>query len=297
MRDTVRLGGLRVPSGVDLADGGTAATFARAAEAEGLESLWVVEHVVVPHTYTSRYPFHPSGKMGLTGEDDLPDPLIWLAFAAAATTTIRLGTGVMVLPIRNPVVLAKQAATLDRLSDGRFILGVGLGWLAEEFDAVGVPFRERGARMDDHLEAMAALWRPGATDFAGPFTRLQAVHSRPDPVRGGVPLVIGGASAAMVRRVVRHAEGMHVNRMPSDEVSRLRELVHREAAAVGRDPETIEFTGTAPDSMEEAVALVRAGVSRLVVSAWEGGVDDFRAKVSDYRQRLGEHVAIGAGAG
>jgi probable F420-dependent oxidoreductase len=148
------------------ADGGAAAEMAVAAEAAGFESLWTVEHVVVPSGYDSAYPYDPSGKMP-GGEDvDIPDPLIWLSWVASATSTIRLATGILIVPQRNPVVLAKELATLDHLSGGRMELGIGVGWLEEEFDAIGVPFAERGRRTDDHIAAMRALWsrrRPPTT--------------------------------------------------------------------------------------------------------------------------------------
>ena len=119
---------------------------AEAAEAGRLSTLWTVEHVVVPSGYESKYPYDPSGKMaGGAEEFDLPDPLVWLAFVAARTTTIKLGTGILILPQRNPVVTAKAVATLDHLSGGRVVPGVGAGWLAEEFAALNVPFEDRGS--------------------------------------------------------------------------------------------------------------------------------------------------------
>ncbi len=135
-----------------------AVELARAAEAAGFESLWTTEHVVVPAGYQSSYPYSPSGRM--PGEEDspMPDPLIWLAYVAAATSTIKLGTGVLILPQRNPVVLAKELATLDHLSGGRMLLGVGAGWLEEEFAAIGVPFGDRGRRVDEYVAAMRGLW-------------------------------------------------------------------------------------------------------------------------------------------
>jgi len=114
-------------------------TLARSAESSGFESVWTVEHVIFPDSYESTYPYDPSGKMPMSAELPMPDPLVWLAFVAAATTTLRLGTGILILPQRNPVVLAKEVATLDALSGGRVELGIGVGWLEEEFDALGIP--------------------------------------------------------------------------------------------------------------------------------------------------------------
>jgi probable F420-dependent oxidoreductase len=131
---------------------------AQAAEAAGFESLWTVEHVVVPSNYDSPYPYDASGKMPGGEESPIPDPLIWLSFVAAATQSIKLATGILILPQRNPVVLAKELSTLDHLSKGRMLLGIGVGWLEEEFDALGIPFADRGKRNDDYVAAMRSLW-------------------------------------------------------------------------------------------------------------------------------------------
>jgi len=170
----------------------------------GFESLWTVEHVVVPSGYGSAYPYHPSGKMaGGMEEFDLPDPLIWLAFVAAATERIRLATGILIVPQRNPLVLAKEVATLDALSGGRVTLGVGVGWLEEEFNALGVPFADRGRRLDDYVEAMRALWQGGKASVHNTYASFDECISLPRPAAGTVPIVIGGHSRAAARRAAR----------------------------------------------------------------------------------------------
>src|SRR5438552_2939927 len=136
-----------------------AAAIAGHAEAAGVESLWTVEHVVVPGGYESVYPFSRSGRMPGGEDSPIPDPLIWLSFVAARTSRIHLATGMIILPQRNPVITAKELSTLDVLSGGRVILGAGIGWLREEFDIIGVPFEERGSRTDEAIEAMRVLWR------------------------------------------------------------------------------------------------------------------------------------------
>jgi probable F420-dependent oxidoreductase len=135
-----------------------AVAMAQAAEAAGFESLWTVEHVVVPADYQSPYPYSDTGKMPGGDDSPIPDPLIWLTYVAAATKEINLATGILILPQRNPVVLAKELATLDFMSNGRMLLGTGVGWMKEEFDAIGVPFNERGKRNDENIAAMRALW-------------------------------------------------------------------------------------------------------------------------------------------
>ncbi len=163
------------------------------AERLGFESLWTVEHVVVPSGYQSAYPYHPSGKMaGGMEEFDLPDPLIWLAFVASATERIRLATGILIVPQRNPLVLSKEVATLDALSGGRVTLGVGVGWLEEEFNALGVPFADRGRRLDDYVEAMRNLWGGGKATTHNTYTSFDDCISLPRPTNGTVPIVIGG---------------------------------------------------------------------------------------------------------
>ena len=150
---------------------------ARSAEAAGFDSLWTVEHVIYPDGYESEYPYDRSGKMAADASSPIPDPLIWLSFVAAATSTLRLGTGILILPQRNPLILAKEVATLDRLSGGRVELGVGVGWLREEFDALGVPFERRGARTDEWIEVMRALWSDDHVDFDGLIDELAQRHA------------------------------------------------------------------------------------------------------------------------
>src|SRR5687768_11644231 len=161
--------GVSIVNAGDLVDADSAIELARQAEDVGIESLWAVEHVVVPYGYRAQYPYSASGKM--PSPEDLPtsDPLVWFAFIAAATSRIRLATGVVVLPYRHPVVLAKQVASLDRLSGGRFLLGVGIGWLKDEFDALGIPWGERVDRLEESVAAMRCLWRDDVASFDGHF--------------------------------------------------------------------------------------------------------------------------------
>ena len=175
--------GLRYASLGRYSNGPAAVELAQAAEAAGFESIWTVEHVVVPHGYQSRYPYSPSGRMGSGLEDfPIPDPLIWLAYVASATRTIKLGTAILILPQRNPVVTAKAVATLDHLAGGgRVLLGIGVGWLAEEFAALGLPFADRGPRTDEYVEAMRALWSQECATFKGRFISFDQVFCRPRP--------------------------------------------------------------------------------------------------------------------
>ncbi|MEC9394260.1 MAG: TIGR03619 family F420-dependent LLM class oxidoreductase, partial [Actinomycetota bacterium] len=159
------------------AEGGVA--MARAAEEAGIDSLWTVEHVVYPDDYGSTYPYDESGRMAMAPDTDLTDPLTWLTWVGAQTSTIRLATGILILPERNPVVLAKQLGTMDALSGGRVELGIGVGWLREEFDALGIPWERRGARTDEYLAAMRTLWGGNSVSFDGDFVSFDGVSSNP----------------------------------------------------------------------------------------------------------------------
>jgi probable F420-dependent oxidoreductase len=247
-----------------------AIAIAQAAEAGGFESLWTVEHTVVPSGYQSPYPYSSSGKMP-GGEDfDIPDPLIWLAFVAAATTTIRLGTGILILPQRNPVVLAKEIATLDRLSKGRMELGIGVGWLAEEFDAIGVPFEDRGKRADDHVAALRALWTQEKANHSSEFTSFTEAISRPQPTQAEIPITIGGHSKIAARRAGRIGNGFFPGRGNHEELAELIDIVRTTAVENGRDPDAIEITVGAPagmgdETITELKTLAELGVARVLV--------------------------------
>jgi len=179
-----------------------AARVARAAEAAGFDSLWGGEHVVLPDPQAPPSPLAP--------EDPITDPIVALAFLAAHTTRIRLGTGIIILPQRNPLVLAKQLATLDVLSGGRLIFGVGVGYLEPEFRALGIPFETRGAMTDDYLAAMRVIWSEPRPAHRGRFVTFDRVQAHPQPVqRPGPPIVIGGHTPAAFRRAVEQGRGWY----------------------------------------------------------------------------------------
>jgi probable F420-dependent oxidoreductase len=247
-----------------------AVALAQAAEAGGFESIWTVEHTVVPAGYQSRYPYGPGGRMPGPEDSDFPDPLIWLAFVAAHTSTIRLGTGVLILPQRNPVVLAKEVATLDRLSGGRVELGVGVGWLEEEFAAVGVPFAGRGKRVDDQIGALRALWTQELSSHHGPFVSFDDVYCRPQPTQERLPIVIGGHSEAAAKRAGRLGDGFFPGKGDHERLAELIQLMRRTAEEHERDPDSIEVTSggagvVGPEAVAEVEALAEIGVHRVIV--------------------------------
>ena len=211
---------------------------AAAAERAGFATLWSGEHVVMVDESASRYPYSDDGRIAVPAEADWIDPLIGLSFAAAATSTIRIATGVLLLPEHNPVLVAKQAATLDTLSGGRLTLGIGIGWSREEFDALGVPFERRGARTEEYVDAMRTLWRDDVASFDGDFVRFDSVRVNPKPVHDRrIPVVLGGNSDAALRRIAKWGDGWYGFNLESvdvvaERVAYLRELCDEH----GRDP-------------------------------------------------------------
>jgi len=243
---------------------------ATAAEAAGIDSLWTVEHVIYPDSYGSTYPYDESGRMMMAPDTDLTDPLTWLTWVGSHTSTIRLATGILILPERNPVVLAKQLGTMDSLTGGRIDLGIGVGWLREEFDALGIPWERRGARTDDYVAAMRALWAGDSASHDGEFVSFSGVSSNPKPVNGSVPIVIGGHSDAAARRAGRLGNGFWPAK---GDLDHLLDVMRREADAHDRDPDAIEVTWSADlaandDPVAAAEQLAEKGVSRVVVPSF-----------------------------
>ena len=239
-----------------------AVALAEACDAHGVESVWTVEHVLVPGGYESEYPYSSTGKMPGSEDSPIPDPLIWLTWVAANSSKVRLGTGVLILPQRNPAVLAKEVATLDALSKGRVELGIGVGWLEEEFDALGVPFDRRGQRTDEYIAALREMWTTEETSFAGEFVNWERVMSFPKPHDGSPPVVVGGHSHAAARRAGRLGDGFFPGRQ--EILGELIETMRTTAESAGRDPDAIEITTGAAMSPEKRQALVELGVSRMV---------------------------------
>jgi len=247
-----------------------AVAIAQAAEAAGIESLWTVEHTIVPAGYQSTYPYSPTGRMPGPEDSDIPDPLIWLTYVAASTSTIRLGTGILILPQRNPIVLAKEVATLDRLSGGRVELGIGVGWLEEEFDALGISFADRGRRTDDYVAALRALWTQDQATHHGTHSSFDNAISRPRPTQGSVPIVVGGHSKAAARRAGRLGDGFFPGRGSHEDLAELITVMRATAVEHDRDPDAIEITAggdgaLGSKALDEVKALADLGVSRVII--------------------------------
>jgi probable F420-dependent oxidoreductase len=244
--------------------------FVQRAEALGYESVWTAEHVIIPKTYTSVYPYNPSGKVPFAADAAIIDPLVALTFVAAATSRLRLGTGVNILSQTNPLYLAKWASSIDHLSRGRLMLGVGIGWLREEFAAIGVPFEHRGRRADEYLQALKAVWTGEEVNFQGEFVHWQGFMMRPRPVQpGGVPLVIGGVTPAAIRRTVRYGDGWYVIGKDLDEYRAHMRALADEGARQGRNLQELEITAYwnyAREGRESLSVYEDLGVHRLLIN-------------------------------
>lgn len=249
------------------ADPRVAARVARAAEAAGFESLWAGEHVVLPDPQAPPSPVPPLTPM--------LDPTVALAFLAAHTTTIRLGTGIIILPQRNPLVLAKELASLDVLSGGRLIFGIGIGYLKAEFDAIGAPFADKGARTEEYLKAMQAIWTMEKPSFAGRFASFAGVQARPQPAQKPHPeIVFGGHTPAAFSRAARLASGWYGFALTPEQTEQAIAGVKSACAAHGRRFADLEISVT-PAPERDRLLIDRAtaerfaalGVSRLIVYA------------------------------
>ncbi|MCF8532625.1 MAG: LLM class F420-dependent oxidoreductase [Reyranella sp.] len=265
----------------------------RLAEAAGFDSVFAVDHVVLPDTYSSTYPYAASGRLPGDRTAPIPDPLIWMAAVAAVTTRLRFMTGVLILPQRNPLVLAKQVATLDHLSGGRIELGIGVGWLKEEFEALGVPFEKRGKRADEYIAAMRALWAADGASYAGEFVKFHEVSCNPKPVAGSVPIIVGGHSEAAARRAGRLGNGFFPSIGRPADTMPLIDIARRAAEAAGRDPAAIEMLAGCPDllpgSGKDAEAAIKEraarGIGRIVLPS-----SAFMPNLEESLARFGETV-------
>ncbi len=241
-------------------------TVSVAAEACGFATVWAGEHVVMVDEPGSRYPYSGDGRIAVPPDADWLDPFLALTFAAAVTSRIGLATGVLLLPEHNPVIAAKQAATLDVLSGGRLTLGVGIGWSAEEFAALGIPFGRRAQRAAEYVAAMRELWATDLSSFSGDFARFDAVPVYPKPVRRRIPVVIGGNSDAALNRVAECGDGWYGFNLSPDEaeerVGVLSWLCREKGRSAAELSVAVAVTGCTPDALPR---LAAAGVTEVVL--------------------------------
>lgn len=266
---------------------------ARLAERLGFDSVWMSDHVVMVESAVSPYPFDADGKIRWDIRHPMSDALITLTAAGAVTTRVGLGTCVLIAPMRNPVVLAKQLATLDVLTGGRFTLGVGVGWLAEEFAALGVPFEDRGTRLDEWMDILRDCWtgRPAARRYRH-WEMPPDILCYPTPT-GDIPIMVGGMSRHAIRRVGRYADGwmafQYTEELDPEEIRTGIETIRREANAVGRPAPgrlAMQSPGPTPPLAERLPELVATGLNEVVVSVDWSSPDKVEASLDLLRNSV-----------
>jgi probable F420-dependent oxidoreductase len=243
------MGGVAMQFGFALPHIGTEASkdaivqVAQRAEEVGFDSVWVLDRLLWPLKPSAKYPGTPDGRLPKEMQT-VYDPLTVLTFVAASTQKVQLGTSVLVAPYRNPVILAKIGATLDQLSGGRFIFGVGVGWNADEFTAVGQPVNKRGRMTDEYLQVVKTLWTTDEPHFAGKFFHVPAGIFQPKPLqKPHPPIWIGGSVRATLRRVVKYGTGWHpTTRLSPTAMANELAVLREEAERAGRDPAEIELS-------------------------------------------------------
>jgi len=285
-------------------DAQTLRSFAQECETLGVHSLWVSDHVCWPADITSKYPYTHDGSFPAAPDMGWLDPLGTLTFLAGCTSRIRLGTTVLILPYRPPVATAKQLATLDVLSNGRLILGVGVGWMAEEAAVLGMPWDHRGQRSDEQLEIFARLFNDASPSFDGEFYRFEPVGFEPKPIQRPIPVWVGGATPAAFERTARFGHGFHAAFQPLDVVAREWQAVRAACVAHKRDPNELTLSlrlyldpagqmepeksiaGTPAQMRDRLAELAAVGVSHVVLDpvargGVQGRLDAVRAFMRD----------------
>jgi probable F420-dependent oxidoreductase len=275
--------GLFVPIGSGNATPELVRAVGREAEERGFESIWVAEHVVLFDEYDSAYPYDPSGRFPAGGDAGMVEPFTALTYLAAVTEQIRLGTGICLVPQRNPVYTAKAVTDLDALSAGRVDFGVGVGWLREEFEALGMAFDRRGQRADEYLAAMHSLWCDEVSEFHGELYDLRPCRMYPKPVQQPHPPIhVGGESDAALRRVARLGQGWFTfGRLPEDLPPAL-ERLDAALAAEGRTRADITLSVSPymhPVTPESVGRYAELGVDRLVVLCLAFNLDMLRTQL------------------
>lgn len=279
--------------GVGLAaDPDIVSLIAKTTEASGYHSLWAPEHIVLLEKYAAKYPYTQDGVMPFPSmEVDFLDPFLALTFAAAVTKRIRLGTGICLLPERHPVIAAKEVASLDKLSKGRFDFGVGIGWMKEEFDALQVPWPKRAQRTRDYLAAMQALWTKAESSYQGEFCEFQPLRSYPKPIQAPhPPIIFGGESEAALKRVGEIGDGWWGVNVTPDAVKAHLETIGRFANAAGRDASKLSYAVSpqlgGPISLDEVKRFEDAGADQVVLGAFGASADEYKQLIENSAESL-----------
>ena len=291
MSEKLRFGLHGINSGL-CSDPSLATRVARLAEAAGFDSLWAGEHVVLPDPRTPDSPMDP--------EDPILDPVVALAYVAAGTERVLLGTGVIILPQREPLVLAKELASLDVLCGGRLIVGIGAGYLEPELAAIGVSMHERGARTDDYLAAMRAIWSGPRAAYDGQFASFAGITAYPLTVqRPGPRVVVGGHSEAAYRRAIDQAQGWYGWGQTPEEAARIVDALRLLASRVERPAALgpLEITVTPPGWpawVDNATAkrYGEAGVDRLVLTMGPWSLNEVERGIDAVATEMVERISV-----
>ncbi len=286
--------GLLVPNLGPLATGpgsvDVVTEIAMKAEALGYDALWVADHVIMPTNIRSRYPYNDTGDFPADPSDGLLEPISLLGYLAGATKRVRLGTWVLVLPHRNPIVTAKMFATLDVLSRGRMMLGAGIGWMEEEISLLGAPFKKRGKLSDEYIEAMRELWTNPDPRFDGEFCQFDNIKCEPKPIQKPLPVWIGGHSARAMRRVVEYGDGWVAVAKSYEGFKEGMELIRVAADKAGRDMDTIKiliapgYTTTIDSFIDEAKRYQDDGYDSFLapLPLWSDKLDECLGFMEDF---------------
>ena len=263
----------------------------------GYNSVWLPEHVVFFPNYRSQYPYESGGGEEVNRTLGVHDPLVLASSIAASTTTLRIGTYVFVVPQRNPIVTARQVASLDQLSGGRFEFGVGVGWAEEEYEALDVPFERRGARMNDYLAAMRVLWsEEELSEYRGEFVEFEPLYCFPKPAQRRLPVIVGGNSASTLRRIVKFGDGWAGYSRTHEDIRIFLEQLEEAMTAAGRDMSELSLKvgrrskGATEKDWEDDRAYIdeafRLGIDEVVVSPRIGD-ENYERDMRRYAEIIG----------
>jgi probable F420-dependent oxidoreductase len=271
------------------AEAGYVARIAAGLEDRGFHSVWAVDHILLPTTIRSRYPYREDGAFPVDPKLQGIEPFALLAFIAANTSRLRLGTGVVVLPQRHPALVAKQASDCDVLSGGRFDFGIGVGWLAEEFAALGESFERRGARCDDYIRMMKTLWEHDISSYEGEFVSLPASRQYPKPVqKPHPPLYFGGESGPALRRVARFGHWFGLDVTPEQLPEKLISL-QQHCDRAGRDIADVKVAlcpYANPCDRDTLRRYEDQGVDQIIMAAFVPGQDAMERAIDEIAESL-----------
>jgi probable F420-dependent oxidoreductase len=279
--------GVTVPNIGSLATTGAAVEIAEYAEQSNFASVWVVDHVVLPHVSSEQYPYTNQPGVSLPPTWPILDPLIALAAIASRTKRVLLGTGVYLLPLRHPVINAKLAVSVDILSKGRLLLGIGMGWIREEYTALNVSWEDRGKLFDEQIDLLRTLWCDEAPAFNGQFWQVRDIGFEPKPVNGTIPLLIGGTNDKSRRRAAKRGDGWHLIDMEPAEVAAAREALAEDCQAVGRSSAEVQTSMYASLMIHESDVADETRQFPLM-----GSVKQIAEKLCAYRAAGLDHIVL-----